>query len=990
MPISYSMSAFFTIWTKFLAPSHSIWIRFFALLLLTFAISCKRTNVEVNALGSLFFSSSSGPGVATIASPPNSFTNSTAGSYTVGGVNVVEYKFKFGLDASTTCSDSTGYSSATVISTDLSVSGLTPDGLYKICLIGKNSEDTWQSLSSATEYSFTVDTTLPTATLVSSTVADGIFFTMSANSIPIQVTYSEPTLVNGTPTLSLNSGGSAYYSSGSGSSVLTFIYNTSSGESATDLDVSSINLNGGTIVDVAGNVPPLVVPMSTNPSSLKTQKDIQILSSMSLTVAPVYSGNANWMDYVQYSNSSNGIYGQSDTACLGTETGPIGKFNGCIHGGELKKVVVTDVSSCANLTLIESLNAFDWECTSTSGTAVFYTRKLKKDFKLKDLIDSGLNDWRNNSVTVQLSGTTIGTSPSTKWWTNTFASLPSNPNTGGLTFSDVVSLSTPGTIYTTTTDRSTIGYTISADKIAIVTLESKKLIWNNISASNCSLTATPSSTGNKYLICGGSSRKFIWLEIDISGDVSNQPDGAINMEGWTFSQIRHSSFKNFNQLSVYPSLSMKYANSNKMNSIRIYKTGKYGVQLYTSKYNFIESLEIENTKASSNSAALQIGTTSQFNTFVDTKIAYVHGLGQGIQVSGSSTYNNFIRSHVSNVFAGPSRGGIDFTGGGYNKVIQSIVVGTGNTGLFFSSSSANIVMSSTSTNHTFNGIYLINSNNNYFQGSLIGNTPNDEALSTVTSNNNKFDKTAISNPYTSIARVSLHDAGTSNQLSSYLITDLNFCAAYGNVDATCTQSGGSTYRRDTVNFLTSSFVGNTSTKDTKNTNTLFYNTNKVALLNITDWMNFDNFFRSWGNFGVDAFDWSHYTPCQTTDCQVWDWSIKSSDPFLLSRVFDGTTAIDFTNTLNNGACPATGPFSGNDSAAVTNTNHTGYYMLHAIEMMDTGGNDNGLCESGESCVFAPNIGAYQGHDSISSNYCTTSGAYVNGTKIYQYTSNGYP
>jgi len=41
------------------------------------------------------------------------------------------------------------------------------------------------------------------------------------------------------------------------------------------------------------------------------------------------------------------------------------------------------------------------------------------------------------------------------------------------------------------------------------------------------------------------------------------------------------------------------------------------------------------------------------------------------------------------------------------------------------------------------------------------------------------------------------------------------------------------------------------------------------------------------------------------------------------------------------------------------------FLRSAIEIMTTGiGNENNLCESGETCLHAPNIGSYQGHGNI--------------------------
>lgn len=80
----------------------------------------------------------------------------------------------------------------------------------------------------------------------------------AASSIPFPVSLSEPVVVTGTPRIALDVGGTtryATYASGSGTSTLTFTYATQAGDLDLDgITVSSpIDLNGGTIKDLAGN-----------------------------------------------------------------------------------------------------------------------------------------------------------------------------------------------------------------------------------------------------------------------------------------------------------------------------------------------------------------------------------------------------------------------------------------------------------------------------------------------------------------------------------------------------------------------------------------------------------------------------------------------------------------------------------------------------------------------------------------------------------------
>ncbi|HNI90375.1 MAG TPA: hypothetical protein PKX55_19635, partial [Leptospiraceae bacterium] len=83
-------------------------------------------------------------------------------------------------------------------------------------------------------------------------------------------------------------------------------------------------------------------------------------------------------------------------------------------------------------------------------------------------------------------------------------------------------------------------------------------------------------------------------------------------------------------------------------------------------------------------------------------------------------------------------------------------------------------------------------------------------------------------------------------------------------------------------------------------------------------------------------------------------------------------------------------------------------LRNSIEILgDWKGDDDGLCESNEDCIYSPNIGVYQGHGSLLSastsntsypntvNQCQdiTTATGVDGAvtniKLYKYEKNGY-
>ncbi|MBC7530881.1 MAG: SUMF1/EgtB/PvdO family nonheme iron enzyme [Oligoflexus sp.] len=183
------------------------------------------------------------------------------------------------------CGASDCLSSCTLASTD----SLSPASLpgsngssYYACVQG---EDLAGNVTPwiASVGTITIDSTAPAVTLISSSSADGYY--KAANVINIDVTFSENVLVTNGPDLGLllETGATdrtAVYSSGSGSSILSFAYTVQPGDGSADLNVqstSALSLGAtGTIRDSAGNNLGLTLPLLAGPSMLAAQKAIVI------------------------------------------------------------------------------------------------------------------------------------------------------------------------------------------------------------------------------------------------------------------------------------------------------------------------------------------------------------------------------------------------------------------------------------------------------------------------------------------------------------------------------------------------------------------------------------------------------------------------------------------------------------------------------------------------------------------------------------------
>ena len=172
--------------------------------------------------------------------PSYTFSSTEAGTITYGG----------------SCSSST--TAATTDNNTIDFSSLN-DGTYNDCTI-KVTDNSNNAGNTLPVTSFTVDTTGPTVTSVSSNTSNGSY--NASDNISVTVTFNETVYVdnsNGNPRIQLETGTTdqyATYSSGSSSNVLVFNYIVQSGDTSSDLDYkasNSFSLNSGTIRDNLSN-----------------------------------------------------------------------------------------------------------------------------------------------------------------------------------------------------------------------------------------------------------------------------------------------------------------------------------------------------------------------------------------------------------------------------------------------------------------------------------------------------------------------------------------------------------------------------------------------------------------------------------------------------------------------------------------------------------------------------------------------------------------
>ena len=148
-----------------------------------------------------------------------------------------------------------GAGTATAVAVVLTSGDLTKlgDGLISV---SAKATDAAGNMSTAGTTSFTLDTNPPTVLNVVATgtgITSGTGAIKAGTVVTLTLTMSKAVTVTGVPSLSLNSGGTATYTRGSGTTSLVFTYTVGATDSTADLEVTALLTTLGSIADAAGN-----------------------------------------------------------------------------------------------------------------------------------------------------------------------------------------------------------------------------------------------------------------------------------------------------------------------------------------------------------------------------------------------------------------------------------------------------------------------------------------------------------------------------------------------------------------------------------------------------------------------------------------------------------------------------------------------------------------------------------------------------------------
>lgn len=818
-----------------------------------------------------------------------------------------------------------------------------------------------------------------------------------------------------------------------------------------------------TMEDAAGNT-------SSSSATINIQSSVTLPTS--INVVPVYNeaGKRNWNDYI--SNDSGSI---GDVCVAATHTK-------CLHGGEHKEVSITGITSCADLSLVDNLDAFDWKCDDTSGTAVFSTQKLKDTARLADLLNSGGNAFKNNFVILSHCGEQVNSS-STTWWTNPIVNLDDG----------VASPDTTETIYTITSDVSR-NYDITVDKLALV-------IYPNVSLTRDSTSTALNTTGD-----------FLWIEGDFK-EAASTAEAYMHLRDIEHSVLRNVTINDslewalridnvsdsrFEQVKVLnaQNYSIRMTGSDSyFKDITITGGTSYGLALWDgTNNNYFEDITtshnqnggtyvrnsggntFKNLKSENN---VGNGLSSSFNSignrYINVNVAYNNNVGIDIDNSPSTFFYNVKANNNYNASSVFGSGIVLGANSPNSTVINALITANNDNGIHMQRSANSVIKNVTVARNAEYGFWIEYSNNHSVFENIDASFNGDTGISLSRDNQQTvlMDLVSTENTGFGVNVSSSYEIKFSGKLfvdnNTMDPCNSNITSIYqpGLIDTTCsdgtstglssTYSGqlSDAYYMDGVTAA-AAIIGKINTADTTNQSD---DSSGAAVIpadaSSFDWLSFDTNTRSWGADPTNE--------CVSTgNCYIWDdipsltdtggeggralklnvhscpeaekFHTKTSERAMGALTFNGSNSFDagdaitingtslvvgtdwnqganLSDSINNFVTAVNTTFSGSITATATNdelirfvadnigdsynwtlsetdnatnnftffsgfmtgglTTTTQTYLIGAYEILDDKdssgsiiGDEDGLCESGESCMIQPNFGYYQGHGNI--------------------------
>lgn len=436
------------------------------------------------------------------------------------------------------------------------------------------------------------------------------------------------------------------------------------------------------------------------------------------------------------------------------------------------------------------------------------------------------------------------------------------------------------------------------------------------------------------------------VSVVVNSDTSigkTDSDYALKANGYNFLWIE-GGFANANSGSTNNGVEIINTNFINLRNIKSFKNAKYGVSLSGVKF-----ASLNNIDSSFNKYGVGIYNSEAINL---QKVKVTNNTQSGVNLlTGSSltdiSINNLISSNNK------TYGLLNNTNLNGHNFFTNITSINNNNGLVFNKKSAG-------SKYIYNT--YINNNDEY--GMIFG-----ELGGSTDEENNYFSYLSLLNNGTQ---------GLSLRKLAVTTTDFKGDIIFENNISNCSDGGGSVAcptPHPITTIYTSALVGkqNRTTTAPPSKRTEF---------------DFTNFHNIWTKNELLSFPAPIYIDdCNSGFCRTFDTSFKTSITDNYNAYYNNPDSgrLSF---ISNTTCPD----SVTDNTDRAQYNYFGIpaqkFLLFAYEInTDFVGNNNGVCEDYERCVWTPNLGSYQGHGELDYN-ATCNGPSLSNVKLIAYPFNG--
>ena len=726
-------------------------------------------------------------------------------------------------------------------------------------------------------------------------------------------------------------------------------------------------------------------------------------------VEPLYpSAGASWNDWVLADGSSP--LTASDASCSGADVA-------CVHGGELRKVALPELASCAGLTARDSLGAFTWTCAQVDGAPAMVSTELAAGHVLSELLEDSGVAFRLNQVTVERAGVEVAHTAPAIWWLNPVM----RDDDGG-------ALSTAGAVVVAG-GTGTVAFTFAADGVALVLrpgvvvdgplwAQSRGRLWIEKRGAQGvpfgvalqsvhhsvlrGIEGVQGVTGDGLSLVRSSRNRLSDLELTGATGTTLSLDRShhnvverahVGAGGvWALREVQSTDNR-------YVDVDVRINGLSQMQLVESQRASFVGLTLDNvaldprTGLSLVQTTDVAFAEVRVRNLLLDIGATA-----MGTRLDGVEMVGGGIRVLGSHSRlsqvrianttgvavqigaanasapardNSVVGLVVSNAFVG-----VAFDHNAHDNVVAQVLVHNVSSGVVF----GGVAPTTTAFNNVVVGLTVANAAN---QPVLLG-PGGGHLLRQVAVVNSGQGLTVggagalagarladVASSYTVLgAGITVTPAASGVTFEGLVRLGANFdggnCSVAGG-DCAAPVFSGATVQEN--RGMRNTFIGDVTTDDAVNASD---EAGRATwdFIATGDWLAFEHPWRGWGANGNGMVfpDASQASLCLLGGrCRIFDFALRSADD-VARAAFAAPAATDLDVQVwrvEPAPTSAADCEAAVEGSALVQGMCRSTFLVHTIELAADGvGNDNGLCEAGESCLAAPNLGAYQGHGAV--------------------------